>query len=103
MTRNKIRRDRKIKAGIDFNKVAKIWKVLAESPGWLHISEIARRCGIKGPTVRYYLNNYFANFINEQRINESIKLRLIELKEDATWNRLVTYLKSVEAIKRVHK
>ena len=99
----KIKRDRKIKAGIDFNKVVKIWKVLAESPDWLHVAEIARRSGLKESTVRYYLNNYFEKFINEQKINETIKLRLVELKEDATWNGFKAYLKSVEMVKHSHK
>lgn len=99
----KIRRDRKVKIGIDYDKVSKIWRVLAESPDWLHVAEIARRSGLKEATVRYYLNNYFEKFINEQRISESIKLRLVELKEGATWNGLKTYLKTVERIKHDHK
>lgn len=93
-------KDRKVKIGIDYSKVGKIWVVLTKAGDWIHISAIAKLSGLHESTVRYYLNNYFNFFIEEQRISDSIKLRLVRLKEGTTFDSFINYLRNVEKIKR---
>ncbi len=96
----KIRRDRKIKKGVDYEKITKIWNALAESGDWLHIAEISRRTKINRVTVGWYIDHYFKNFIEEQTIIPSIKLRLVKLKHDADFKKLI---KSIEVLNSIKK
>jgi response regulator of citrate/malate metabolism len=98
--KKRFHKDRKVKRGIDYSKVGKIWAVLAKSEDWLHVSAIAKYSGLHESTVRYYLNNYFKFFIDEQRIAETIKIRLVRLKENTTFESLISYLRNIEKVKR---
>lgn len=91
-------KNRTAKRGIDYKKLSAIWNVLAAASDWLHVAEIARRTKIKEPTVRWYLDNYLKNAIEEERIVPQIKLRLVKLKQGIELN---SYLKAFELIKQV--
>lgn len=99
MAKGKISRDRKVRKGIDFEKLGKIWKALLEAGDWLHIAEISRRTGINQVTVRYYLNNYLAPILEETAIAPTIKLRLVKAKPNADLNGLVKALDTIKEVK----
>ena len=91
-----LKRDRKVKSGIDYSKLVKIWNALAEAGDWLHIAEISRRTNIDECTVRWYLDRYLNKAIDEQRIHPTIKLRLVKLKPGMD---LEHYIKALKVIK----
>jgi len=103
MAKQKIRRDRRTFSGFDSQKLARIWKVLADSGDWLHIAEIARRSGINQATVRWYINHYFKQVVEEQRIAPSIRLRVVRLKPGADFAGLVRALEFIKAVKKPEK
>ena len=92
------KRDRKIRRGIDLEKITKIWTVLAQSGDWIHVAEISRRTKMDECTVRWYLNHYLSNAIDEERIGPKIKLRLIRLKTGLT---LESYIKALNYINKI--
>jgi len=96
--KSKIKRDRKVRKGFDIEKLTKIWNVLAQSGDWLHIAEISRRTNIHEATVRWYLDHYLKNAINEERIVPTIRLRMIRLKPNIDLN---SYIKALKFIKEV--
>lgn len=95
-----IKRDRRVRKGFDTYKIAKIWKALSEEGGWLHIAEIARRTKINQVTVRWYLDNYFKNIIEEQKIAPTIKIRLVRLKQGVDF---IAFVRALELIKSIKK
>lgn len=97
----KIRRDRKVKKGVDYEKVTRIWNALAESTDWLHLAEVSRRTKINRVTVGWYLDHYFKNFIDEEAIIPSIKLRLVKLKQDADFKKLIKFIEVLNKIKKI--
>jgi predicted DNA-binding transcriptional regulator len=99
MVKKKIQRDRKVRKGIDYDKLSKIWRVMLESGDWLHIAEIARRSGINQVTVRYYLDKYLDPIVEETRIAPSIKLRLVKAKPNANLEGLISAKEAIEEIK----
>jgi len=103
MEKSKFKHNRKIKSGIDYSKLSKIWFILAESDDWLHIAEISRRTNINESTVRWYLDRYLNNAIDEERIGPKIKLRLIRLKPNLELNSYVKALKFIKEIKTQKK
>lgn len=90
--------DRKVRRGIDYDKLGRIWAVLAGAGDWLHVAEIARRTGINEVTVRWYLDRRMAAAIESQRIAPTIKLRLVRLKPGI---QLPGFLKAMNLIKVV--
>ena len=72
-----VKRDRKVKKGFDIEKMSKIWNVLNERKDWMYINEISRETGINNVTVRWYLDHYLNNFIEERKLSESIDLDLL--------------------------
>ncbi|MFH1229611.1 MAG: hypothetical protein V1678_04275 [Candidatus Aenigmatarchaeota archaeon] len=96
--KNKIKRDRKVGKGFDIEKLAKIWRTLAEDSSWLHIAEISRRTGIDECTVRWYLDHYLKDAVDEERIVPKIKLRLIRLKPGME---LGSYVKALNFITKI--
>lgn len=98
--KRKIKRNRTIRSGIDYDKLAKIWNVLAEAGDWIHVAEISRRSKIHEATVRWYLDHYFKGVIEEARIVPTIRLRMVKLKPNAKFDSLV---KALELIKEVKK
>lgn len=98
MNNKKITRDRKVRKGVDYDKMAKIWTVLVQAGDWIHIAEISRRTKINESTVRFYLDNYFRNAVQEERIVPNIKLRLVKLKPDADFQKIV---KAIEVLKKI--
>jgi predicted DNA-binding transcriptional regulator len=97
--KNKLKRDRKVRKGFDIEKLTKIWNALAENNDWLHVAEISRRTGIDECTVRWYLDNYLKDAIDEERIVPSIRLRLLRLKPNIDLNSYVKALKFIKEIK----
>lgn len=96
---SKIKRDRKVRKGVDYTKLAKVWRVLAEAD-WLHVAEISRRTGINECTVRFYLDHYFNRAIEEQRIVPQIRLRLVRLKPGMDFGMLV---KTIQTLKQIRE
>lgn len=94
-----IKRDRKIRKGFDIEKLTKIWNALAQSGDWLHIAEISRRTNIDEATVRWYLNHYLKNAIDEERIVPFIRLRLVKLKPNIDINSYIKALNFIEEVK----
>ena len=94
-----IKRDRKIKKGFDVEKISKIWNALSENKDWIHIAEIARRTGIDECTVRWYLDHYLKNAIEEERIVPTIRLRLVRIKPDLEIGSYIKALKFIKAVK----
>jgi len=94
-----VKRDRKVKNGFDVEKIAKIWKILAENNDWLHIAEISRRTNIDECTVRWYLDHYLNKAVDEERIGPKIKLRLIKLKENIEFESFIKALSFINEIK----
>jgi len=95
------RKNRTIRKGVDYQKLKKIWQTLAESGDWLHINEISRRTGINNVTVRWYIDHYLTNEIEEQKLSGTIRVRFIRLRTTANLTNLLRYLKTVEKIKNV--
>lgn len=96
--KSKIKRDRKVRRGFDIEKLTKIWNVLAQNGDWLHIAEISRRVNIHEATVRWYLDRYLKDAINEERIVPTIRLRMVKLKSNIDLN---SYVKALNFIKEV--
>ena len=97
--KTKIKRDRKVRNGYDIEKLARIWKALAENNDyWLHVAEISRVTGINECTVRLYLNKYLRDAIEEQQILPKVRLRLVRLKPGMD---LASYLKALRLIRGV--
>jgi hypothetical protein len=96
--KNKIKRNRKVRRGFDIEKLTKIWNVLAENNNWLHVAEISRRTHIDECTIRWYLDNYLKDAIDEERIVPSIRLRLIRLKAGLS---LESYINALNYIKEI--
>ena len=96
--KNKIKRDRKVRSGFDIEKLTKIWNVLAENKDWIHIAEISRRTDIDECTVRWYLDHYLKNAIEEERIVPTIRLRLVRIKPGLE---IGSYIKALKFIKEV--
>jgi len=96
--KNKIKRDRKVCKGFDIEKLAKIWNALSESQDWLHIAEISRRTNIDDCTVRWYLDHYLKDAIEEQRIVPTIRLRMVRLKSSLE---LESYIKALNYINKI--
>lgn len=96
--------NRKVRCGLDKEKLILIWRVLEgakEEGGWLHIAEIARRTSINEVTVRWYLNHYLNQAIEEQQVlPASIHLRLIRLKPGIDLAGYIQARKSIEDIKK---
>jgi len=95
MRRKKRRHDRKVREGIDYEKLAKIWSAIGD---WIHVAEISRRTKIHESTVRWYLDKYLSNAIQEERIAPTIKLRLVKLKPNMD---LKSYIRALELIEKV--
>lgn len=95
----KIKHNRKVGKGFDIEKLTKIWNVLAGNNDWLHVAEISRRTNIDECTVRWYLDHYLKDAINEERIVPTIKLRMVKLKSNTNLNSYVKALKFIEEIK----
>jgi hypothetical protein len=96
--KNKIKRDRKVGKGFDIEKLTKIWNALAENGDWLHVAEISRRSKIGECTVRWYLDNYLKDAIEEERIVPTIRLRLVRLKNGLS---LESYINALNYIKEI--
>ena len=99
MAKGKIKRDRKVRKGIDYEKLSKIWKVMIQAGDWLHIAEISRRTGINQVTVRYYLDKYLDPVVEETKIAPSIKLRLVKVKPNANLEGLIMAKETIEEVK----
>lgn len=97
--KNKIKRDRKVRKGFDIKKITKIWNVLAQNGDWLHVAEISRRTNIHEATVRWYLDRYLKNAIDEERIVPSIRLRMVKLKPNIDLSSYVKALKFIEKVR----
>jgi response regulator of citrate/malate metabolism len=96
--KNKIKRDRKVRKGFDIEKLTKIWKVLAENNDWLYINEISRRTNINECTVRWYLDHYLKDAIEEEKIVPTIRLRMVRLKPNSD---LISYIKALKFINEI--
>ena len=89
-----IKRNRKVRRGIDYEKIIKIWRVL-EAYNALYIAQIARMTGINQVTVRYYLDRYLDKAVEDKLPLPGVKLRLVGLKPNM---KLESYLKALELI-----
>ena len=96
--KSKIKRDRKVVKGFDTEKLTKIWNVLAENGDWLHVAEISRRSNIDECTVRWYLDIYLKDAVEEERIVPTIRLRLVRLKNGLS---LESYINALNYIKKI--
>lgn len=97
--RDNIKRDREVRKGIDYKKLARIFLVLKESEDWLHIAEVARRAQLNQATVRWYLDHYLKNAIEESKIHPKIRIRMVKLKPGITFKNLTMVLESLRKIK----
>ena len=97
--KKKITRNRGVQKGIDHKKLARIFLVLKEADNWLHIAEISRRAQVNQVTTRYYLDNYMKNVIENQKIHDKIRIRLIKLKPDVSFTGLIRALETLREIK----
>ena len=99
-----IMRDRTIRRGMDKEKLVLIWRALegaTEEGGWIHVAEIARRAGLNECTVRWYLDHYLNQAIDEQNVlPPGVRLRLVRLKRGIE---LVSYMSARKAIEEVKK
>lgn len=91
------RHDRKVTKGFDIEKIAKIWQALLETDDWMHIAAISARTGINECTVRWYIDHYLYNAVDQQIIHPKIKLRLIKLKAKMDFE---FYIKALKAINK---
>ena len=96
--KNKIKRNRAVGKGFDVKKIVQIWAVLTEANTWLHVAEISRRTGIDECTVRWYLDRYLKDAINEERVVPTIRLRLVMLKPGME---LESYIKALTLINKL--
>jgi len=92
------KRNREVRKGIDYKKLSKIWDVLSQDGNWLHVAEISRRSNIDECTVRWYLDHYLKDAIEEERIGPKIKLRLVRLKAGIE---LESYIKALNYINKI--
>jgi response regulator of citrate/malate metabolism len=97
--KKEIKRNRKVGKGFDIEKLTKIWNVLAENNDWLHVAEISRRTNINECTIRWYLDRYLKNAIDEEKIVPTIRLRMVKLKPNIDLNSYVKALKFIKEIK----
>jgi hypothetical protein len=94
------KKDRAVRRGIDYKKLGKIWNVLTQDGSWLHIAEIARRTGINECTIRWYLDKYLKDAVEEERVGPKIKLRLIRIKPGLNLQSYLKALKYIDGIKK---
>ncbi len=99
MEKWKIKRNRGVKKGFDYKKIAKIWTVLAEAGDWLHVAEISKRSKIHEATVRWYLDKFFQPAIEETRIIPTIRLRMVKLKGNMDLKGLIQANEVINSIK----
>lgn len=95
----KHKKDRKVRRGIDYNKVAWIFKTLFEAEDWISMREIARRSGMKEGTTRYYLVKHLDRFLDVQEIIPGLRLKLVKLKPGVSLNKIIRWLKVKEKLK----
>ncbi len=95
-----IKRDRKSRKGFDVEKIAKIWKALETVGTWTHIAEISRMTGMNSVTVRYYLDYYMPQAVDQQKFAPTIRLRLVRLKPGMDFARFVHALELIKNIKK---
>lgn len=81
---------------MDHRKLARIFLVLKESNDWLHIAEIARRAQLNQATVRWYLDRYLKNVIEESKLHPKIRIRMIKLKPNINFKNLIIALEMVK-------
>ena len=96
--RKRHKKDRSVRKGIDYNKVAKIWKTLAEAEDYLSIRETARRSGLDESTTRRYISNYLERFVDVQEIIPGLRLKLIKLKAGISFESIVKWLRIKEKL-----
>jgi response regulator of citrate/malate metabolism len=96
--KSKIKRDRKVGKGFDIEKLAKIWSVLSENGTWIHVAEISRISHIDECTIRWYLDHYLKDAIEEEKIVPTIRLRMIRLKPGVE---LESYIKALNYINKI--
>lgn len=100
MAKPKIKRDRRVFAGYDAQKMAKIWKVLTDAGDWIHIAEIARRSSVNAVTVRWYLDHYFKQVIDEQKLAPTVKFRAVRLRQGADFAGLLRAHEFIRSVKK---
>jgi hypothetical protein len=103
MTKGKIRRNRGVFAGYDPSKIVAIWKVMAEYGDFLHVAEIARRANMNQVTVRWYLDKYLKQMVEERRLAPSIRFRAVKLKPNADLPGLLRSLEFIRSVKKERK
>jgi response regulator of citrate/malate metabolism len=99
--KKKVKRDRKVKKGFDIEKMSKIWNALNERKDWMYINEISRETKINNVTVRWYLDHYLKDFIEERRLSDTIRLRFVKLKENITLEGVIRAIKIIKSIRGV--
>lgn len=95
----KHKKDRKVRRGVDFNKVAKIFKTLFEAQDWMTMRRIAMVSGLKEGTTRHYLVKHLDKFIDVQEVVPDLRLKLVKLKPGVSYNRVEKWLKIKEKLK----
>lgn len=81
--------------GFDERKIALIWRSLNQKGDFMYINEISRETDINPVTVRYYLDHYFKNFIEERNM-APIKGRFVRLKADYSLDGILKALKYIK-------
>ncbi|MBU3897039.1 MAG: hypothetical protein KJ697_03865 [Nanoarchaeota archaeon] len=91
--------NRTIQKGIDHKKLARIFLVLKESNDWLYVAELARMAQLNQVTVRWYLDHYFKNVIDESKLHPKLRIRMIKLKLDVSFKDLIMSLELARRIR----
>ena len=92
----KKKHDRKVRKGIDYEKLVKIWRVLESNPV-VYVAQIARQTKIPESTVRYYLDKYLDRAVENRNPLPAVKLRLISLKPNI---KVENYVKALQMIEK---
>lgn len=82
--KRKFHKDRKIRKGVDWDKIQRILDVLKNAEDYLSMREISRRSKINENTVRYYLVNHISKYLDcldFQEVIPGLRLKLVKIKK----------------------
>lgn len=91
----------------DLKKLFLIVETLKKVEDWIWLRELARRCNLPVSTVYFYLEKYLNPFIEEINTSQFIssfeegkypKLRLIKIKEEVSFEKVVKWVNIKEKI-----
>lgn len=99
--KRKFHKDRKVKKGVDWDKVQKILGVLKNAEDYLSMREIGKRSKVNENTVRYYLINHIGKHLDcldFQEIIPGLRLKLVKIKKGYDAEGILRTLRTIKKI-----